>query len=83
MLYPVAVEEGNDDHAFGVVVPDMPGCFSAGDTLDEALQNVTEAIVLFLEDYSELPAATELSTLKSDPEFEGWTWHMIEVEVDV
>ncbi|HAS8502035.1 TPA: type II toxin-antitoxin system HicB family antitoxin, partial [Vibrio vulnificus] len=32
MLYPIAIEVGNDIHAYGVVVPDIKGCFSAGDT---------------------------------------------------
>jgi len=39
MYYPIAIEPGDDTHAFGVVVPDLPGCFSAGDTLDEAMEN--------------------------------------------
>jgi len=46
MRYPVVIEPGDEGHAFGVVVPDLPGCFSAGDTLDEALANVEEAILL-------------------------------------
>ena len=49
MRYPIAIETGDSKHAFGVVVPDLPGCFSAGDTLDEALTNAREAILLHLE----------------------------------
>ena len=49
MKYPIAIELGDDTHAFGVVVPDLPGCFSAGDTLDEAIDNAKEAIELWLE----------------------------------
>ena len=30
MRYPVAIEPGNADQAFGGVMPDLPGCFSAG-----------------------------------------------------
>ena len=37
MQYPIAIESGSDTAACGVVVLDLPGCFSAGDTLDEAL----------------------------------------------
>ena len=47
MRYPIAIEPGNGDHAFGVVAPDLPGCFSAGDTLDEAIDNAKEAIELW------------------------------------
>jgi len=34
--YPIAIEVGDKKHAYGVVVPDLPGCISAGDTLEEA-----------------------------------------------
>ena len=49
MHYAIAIETGTDTQAYGVVVPDLPGCFSAGDTLDEAMQNAKEAIELWLE----------------------------------
>jgi hypothetical protein len=35
--YPIAIESRTDQAAYGVVVPDLPGCFSAGDTLEEAI----------------------------------------------
>ena len=44
MRYPIAVEKGDETHAYGVIVPDLPGCFSAGNTLDEAIVNAKEAI---------------------------------------
>ena len=37
MRYAIAIEPGEIWHAFGVVVPDLPGGFSAGDSLDEAM----------------------------------------------
>lgn len=36
--------------SFGVVVPDLPGCTSAGDTIDEAVRNAIEAVRLWVED---------------------------------
>jgi predicted RNase H-like HicB family nuclease len=39
----MAIEPGTDRTAWGVAVPDLPGCFSAGDTLDEALDNAHKA----------------------------------------
>jgi predicted RNase H-like HicB family nuclease len=44
MPYPVAIEPGNDTTAWDVVVPDLPGCFSAGDTLEEAMTQAEEAV---------------------------------------
>ncbi len=49
MRYPIAIESGDAKHAYGVVVPDLPGCFSAGDNLDEALTKAREAILLHLD----------------------------------
>ena len=43
MRYPIAIEPGDETSAFSVIVPDLPGCFSAGDTLDEAVTNAEEA----------------------------------------
>ena len=43
MRYPVIVHK-DPESDYGVTVPDLPGCFSAGETLDAALQEVVEAI---------------------------------------
>jgi predicted RNase H-like HicB family nuclease len=37
MRYPVVIHKDLDSD-YGVTVPDLPGCFSAGTTLDEALE---------------------------------------------
>jgi len=49
MRYPILIEEGTETAAFGVVVPDLPGCFSAGDTLDEAVETVKEATAAWID----------------------------------
>ena len=49
MRYPVAIEPGTETEAFGVVVPDLPGCFSAGDTMEEAMTKAEEAIAAWIE----------------------------------
>ena len=49
MLYFIAIEPGDDKHAFGVVVPDLPGCFSAGDSAGDAMAQARDAILLHLE----------------------------------
>jgi predicted RNase H-like HicB family nuclease len=49
MRYPIAIELGAPTSTFGVVVPDLPGCFSAGDTLDEALAAVEEAAAAWID----------------------------------
>ena len=43
MQYTVVIEQA-DDGSLSVWVPDLPGCVSTGDTRDEALANIAEAI---------------------------------------
>jgi predicted RNase H-like HicB family nuclease len=43
------VLEPSDEGGFTVYVPSLPGCISEGETRDKALQNVKEAIELYLE----------------------------------
>lgn len=42
--------EEEQDGGFSVSVPTLSGCFSQGDTFEEALKNIREAISLYLED---------------------------------
>ncbi|CAI8010720.1 UPF0150 protein Ta0767 [Geodia barretti] len=48
MRFPVVVHK-DEGSSYGVTVPDLPGCFSGGDTLDEALTNAQEAIAGHIE----------------------------------
>ena len=43
------VLEPSDEGGYSVLVPSLPGCISEGETLDEALANIREAIELYLE----------------------------------
>lgn len=86
MKFIIAIEPGTESSAWGVAVPDLPGCFSAGDTLDEAMENAREAIDLhvetMIEDGLNIPAARPLSVLQADPEYAGWVWAVVEVPVE-
>ena|SRR5882762_2861850 len=85
MRYPIAIESGDAGHAYGVVVPDLPGCFSAGDTLDEALTNAQEAILLHIEglldDGKPIPKPSEVGRLRRKREFRNWTWAIVDVDM--
>jgi len=43
------VLEPSDEGGYTVYVPSLPGCISEGDSVDEAMQNIREAIELYLE----------------------------------
>ena len=45
----VIVEYDSDVDSFAVFCPELPGCASAGETEEEALTNIKEAIALYLE----------------------------------
>jgi predicted RNase H-like HicB family nuclease len=69
--YIAIIEDAGPDHAVGVWFPDLPGCTSAGDDVDEALRNAPEALELYAESLQEggraLPRARTLTELKADP----------------
>jgi predicted RNase H-like HicB family nuclease len=85
MRYPIAIEPGDAKHAFGVVVPDLPGCFSAGDTLDEAVDNAKESIELWLEtvidDGGAIPEPRSITEHQRNPEYAGWIWALVALDL--
>ncbi|MEI2767445.1 MAG: type II toxin-antitoxin system HicB family antitoxin [Nitrosomonas sp.] len=85
MRFPIAIEPGDDKYAFGVIVPDLPGCFSAGDTLDEAINNTREAIELWLEtaidDGTAIPELRSIGEHQLNPEFSGCTWAVVTIDL--
>jgi predicted RNase H-like HicB family nuclease len=87
MLYPVAIEKGSEHCAFGVVVPDVPGCFSAGDTFEEALINAKEALELHLQSLAEMeelpPLASCIDHHIAKPEFNGWVWALVDIDTEL
>ncbi len=84
MRYPIAIEPGTKTTAFGVVVPDLPGCFSAGDTLDEAVAGAEEAAAAWvdaaLDAGNAIPAPSTLDEVHANADFSGWAFGFIELD---
>lgn len=61
MHYYHGVVHKDDDSAFGVYFPDLPGCFSAADKLDTVVREATYAVSLYFDDNSKsiLPSSLE------------------------
>ncbi|MEM1113288.1 MAG: type II toxin-antitoxin system HicB family antitoxin [Pseudomonadota bacterium] len=84
MRYPVVVhhEKGT---SYGVTVPDLPGCFSAGDSFDDALDSAQEAIELHLEGLSEegmdIPRPSAIEDHKANASYSGGTWGFVDLDV--
>ena len=68
MEYLVVVHRDRPGSPCGVTVPDLPGCFSAGDTLAEALANTREAIALYVEDTLESAEPVPEPSSEVDPD---------------
>lgn len=84
MRYPVMIEAGNDETAWSVVVPDLPGCFSAGDTLDEAMAGVEEAAAAWidaaLDEGRAIPAPSSVQRALDKGDFSGWMVAFVDVD---
>jgi predicted RNase H-like HicB family nuclease len=70
-VYFTAIIEAGGAAGYGVYFPDLPGCVSAGDTVEEAARKAEEALSLHLagmvEDGEEIPAATPPEKIKASP----------------
>lgn len=61
IIYLQPSEEGG----YTVIVPSLPGCISEGETKEEAIKNIREAIELYLE-----PVEDDVLTVSNAEEFE-------------
>ncbi|MBM5811218.1 MAG: type II toxin-antitoxin system HicB family antitoxin [Gammaproteobacteria bacterium] len=86
MKFTIAIEAGTKRSAFGVVVPDLPGCFSAGDTIEEAFDKAREAIEvhceILAETGQELPQPRPMTAWQAERKYRGWTWGIVDVAVE-
>ena len=84
MRYPVVIHKDKKSD-YGVTVPDLPGCFSAGETMEEALTNAVEAIECHLEglllDGDEIPQAQPVESHLKNKDFAGGTWALVSVDL--
>ncbi|MCK9631128.1 MAG: type II toxin-antitoxin system HicB family antitoxin [Methanoregula sp.] len=68
MRYTVLMDK-NESGGYTVTVPSLPGCISQGDTWDEALKNIEEAITGYIETLKLLkkPVPVEVEVTLKDP----------------
>jgi predicted RNase H-like HicB family nuclease len=82
--YPVYLEKDNDSD-YGVTVPDLPGCFSAGSSVEESLENVQEAILTHVEgllmDNEVIPAPSLIEKLKKEITSKEIIWGVVTVDI--
>ena len=86
MLYPIAIEKGDVNTAFGVVFPDVENCFAAGDSYEDALIQAKEALELHFEALADTenlpPSATSIDDHIYKEQFQGWVWALVDINLE-
>ena len=84
MKYPVVIHK-DENSDYGVTFPDLLGCFSAGETIEEALANAQEAAECHIEglliDSEPIPVSTNIENHKDNPDFKDGIWALVEVDL--
>ena len=84
MRYTVVIHK-DAGSSYGVTVPDLPGCFSGGDTLEESFDNTQEAIAGHLEtllmDNQPIPKVLPLDVHQSNDDYRDGLWGFVDVDL--
>ena len=84
MRFAIVVHK-DEGSSYGVTVPDLPGCFSGADSLDDAFMSVQEAVLLHLEgllaDGEPLPQATSILEHVGNEDYAGGIWGFVDIDV--
>ena len=84
MKYPIVIHK-DPGSSYGVAVPDLPGCFSGGETLDEVMAAACEAIEGHVEsimmDGDPIPERKPMEVHVANPDFAGGIWAVVSVDI--
>ena len=84
MRYPIVIHKDKESD-YGVTVPDLPGCFSAGETVDDAFAQAVEAIECHIEgllmDEEFVPPPSSIETFRMNPDYADGVWALVDVDL--
>ncbi|TVR61312.1 MAG: ribbon-helix-helix protein, CopG family [Spirochaetaceae bacterium] len=84
MKYAVFLEKDTTSD-YGVTVPDLPGCFSAGSSIEEAFEGAEEAILTHIEglmlDNENIPQPSKIDELKELYQNQNYIWGFVSVDI--
>ncbi|CCK80174.1 type II toxin-antitoxin system HicB family antitoxin [Desulfobacula toluolica] len=84
MKYSIVIHK-DPDSDYSITIPDLPGCYSAGETIEEAINMAQEAAECHIEgmliDSEPIPTTTDIEKHKDDPNYKNGTWALIEVDI--
>lgn len=70
---------------YSVTVPDLPGCFSAGNTIEEALSMTREAIECHIEsmflDGEMIPKSLSIEEHQANPDYADGIWGIVDIDI--
>lgn len=84
MKYSIVIhkDKGSD---YSVAIPDLPGCFSAGETIEEAITMAQEAAECHIEgmlmDAEPIPTPMDIEKHRENSDYKDGTWALIEVDI--
>ena len=84
MRYSIVIHK-DPDSDYGVIVPDLPGCFTAGETIEDALRHAMEYIECYLEglllDSEPIPIGKNIAFHKNNPDYVDGKWESVSVDL--
>jgi predicted RNase H-like HicB family nuclease len=85
MLIPIVIHKDKNS-SYGVIVPDIPGCHSCGDTKEDAIRNIKEAIIGHLKTLMEfqsevLVTASKIEETKNDENYKNAIVEIIDIDL--
>lgn len=84
MRYPIVIHK-DEGSSYGVTVPDLPGCFSGGETLEDALTASEEAILSHIEvllmDGETIPEERLLEEHQANEDYADGVWAIVDADL--
>ncbi len=84
MLYPVAIQQ--DKKVFHAHLPDIPELeihdASMADTISTARQAVIDHLSYLVKEDQDIPETSEINTLVTNPKYAGWTWAIVNIDIN-
>ena len=86
MNIPVVIHK-DEGSVYGVTVPDIPGCFSCGETIEQAIQNTKDAIYSHVELLYETGVlvdinVSQIDTLINNSDYQEGIWFFVDVDME-
>jgi predicted RNase H-like HicB family nuclease len=84
LKYPIVIHK-DENSDYGVIFPDLPGCFSGGTSIEEAIAMSQEAAECHIEgmllDSEPIPVASSIEIHKDNPDYKGGLWALVDINL--